>query len=62
MKITMKDKKGCGGILSDDTFFYHIWLNGLNTLEVFGAYIVVCFRPVETSHKYFSYLFCKIGD
>ena len=53
MKRLIMDKKVCGQLVSNDTYFYYIWFGVLKTAEEKMAEGVDYCGPVKKSHKGF---------
>ena len=47
------DKKGCGRLMSNDTYFSDIWFSGVKTAEEEMDEGVDYYGPTKTSHKGF---------
>ena len=53
IKIPTMDTKGCGQLISNETYFADRWCSGLKTYEEVMAQVVQYCRPVKTSLKGF---------
>ena len=53
MKILDIDTKGCGQLISNDTYFADGWFSSVKTAEEMAAAGVNYCGPVKTSHKGF---------
>ena len=53
MKRLMMDTKGCGQLMSNDTYFSDSWFSGVKTAEGVMDEGLGYYGPVKMSHKVF---------